>query len=62
MRMKHLNDEELEAQIETFLARKSRQYPELSLRGKEKRAESIGYVVMDSLSELVARRKIVKIV
>lgn len=60
--MKHLNDEELNVQIETFLARKSEQYPELSLRGKEKRAESIGYVVMDSFSELMARRKTVETV
>lgn len=58
--MKHLNDEELDAQIETFLARKSQQYPELSLQGNEKRAASIGYVVTDSFLELMARMETVK--
>lgn len=60
--MEHLDDKQLDAHIETFLARKHQQYPELSLRGDEKQAESIGYVVMDKFFELMARRSTVKIV
>lgn len=60
--MKYLEDEMLNARIESFLLRKHQQYPELSLRGTEKRAESIGYVMLDKLLELMTRRRVSKFV
>ena len=60
--MKHVDDERLNMRIESFLERKHQQYPELSLRGNEKRAESIGYVVMDKFFELMTRRRVAKII
>lgn len=60
--MKHLDDEQLNMRIEAFLVKKHQQYPELSLRGNEKRAESIGYVMMDKFFELMTRRRVDKII
>lgn len=46
--------------IESFLVRKHQQHPELSLRGNEERAESIGYVVVDKFFELIARSRVAR--
>lgn len=60
--MESLDEEQLNIRIESFLERKHQQYPELSLRGNEKRVESIGYVIMDKLIELMTRRRVAKYV
>lgn len=60
--MKHLNNEQLNMRIESFLERKYQEYPDLALRGNEKRTESIGYVVMDRLSEFMSRRHVANFV
>jgi len=59
--MKQLNDEQLAARIETFIARKHQEFPELSLRGDKKRNESIGYVITDKISDLVASFRMTKL-
>ena len=52
--MKQLNEEQLNMRIESFIARKHQQYPELDLRGDKKRNESIGYMITDKITELAA--------
>ena len=60
--MKELTEEQLDMRIGSFLARKNQQYPQLSLRGSEKRAESIGYVVVDHFFEFMTHRRAAKYV
>lgn len=59
--MEKLNDEQLNARIKSFIDKKHQQYPELALRGREKRAESIGYVVADRISEFVANVRLARL-
>ena len=58
--MKEVHDEQLNMRIGSFLARKNQQYPELSLRGNEKRVESIGYIVVDHFFEFMSHRRAAK--
>ncbi|MCY1553605.1 hypothetical protein D9M68_901080 [compost metagenome] len=45
--MKQLNDYELNTQIDSFLARKHREYPELGLRSANEMRMPAGRTVMD---------------
>ena len=47
--MKQLNDYELNTQIDSFLTRKHREYPELRLRASHKMNRSIERTTMDKL-------------
>ena len=59
--MERLNDEELNERINSFISRKHQEYPELALRGGEKRAESIGYLIADKFSELASSIKLARL-
>lgn len=59
--MEPLTNEQLNARIEAFIARKDQEYPELALRGTEKRAESIGYVLADKISEFVTTTRFARL-
>jgi len=58
--MKQLSDEQLNMRIESFISRKHQEYPELALRG-ERKAESIGYVFADKISEFVSSIRLAKL-
>jgi len=59
--MNKLSDEQLNAQIKSFIDRKHQQYPELALRGREKRAESIGYVLADRITAFVSNARLARL-
>jgi len=59
--MKQLNDEQLTMRIESFIARKHQEFPELALRGDKRHAESIGYVITDKVSSFVSSFKMTKL-
>lgn len=47
--MKHLNNEQLNLRIDSFLTKKHQEFPELSLRGDEKVAETFGHIMIDKI-------------
>lgn len=59
--MEQMTDQELNARINSFITKKAEQYPELALRGREKRAESIGHLLADKFSEFVANARLARL-
>ena len=52
--MEQLTEEQLNVRIESFIARKHQEYPELALRGEEKHAVSIGNLIADKITEIAS--------
>ncbi len=59
--MEPMTDQELNARINSFITTKAEQYPELALRGREKRAASIGQLLVDKVSEFVANVRLARL-
>lgn len=60
--MKHSNNEQLNKRIESFLARKHQQYPELSLLHNEKESESSQINLKDKFLNLMTSNHSFKVV
>lgn len=59
--MNKLNDEQLNAQIKSFIDRKHQQFPELALRGREKQVKSFSYVLADRISDFVSNARLARL-
>lgn len=55
--MKQLSEEQLNKRIESFIARKHQQYPELALRGNKRETQSIGYYITGKISNFTKSLK-----
>lgn len=60
--MERLNNEQVTIRIESFITRKHHQYPELSLRGKEKQVGSFANLITNKLFNLVSTTKLTRLV
>ncbi len=59
--MQQLNDEQINERIESFISKKHQQYPELALRGTEKRSESLASVIADKISEVIQHVRLARL-
>lgn len=59
--MEQMTEQELNARINSFITKKAEQYPELALRGREKRAQSIGHLLADKVSEFVSHTRMARL-
>ncbi len=59
--MEQLSKQQLNARIDAFISRKDKEFPELALRGNEKKAESIGFVLADKISDFISNARIVRL-
>ena len=54
--MTYLNKKQVNNRIDSFLAKKHQEFPELSLRGTERVAENIGHIITDKILDSLTHR------